>query len=106
MDNRSINISNSSITNSPFNTGDNASQTVNVEGDDQNQLLFKQLVDSLNAIADEDERKDAEDNIMKLQSAVNKGDRTRAKKIFGWLPTAVTGTSVALQIYKIIESLS
>ncbi|UJA34263.1 hypothetical protein [Bacillus velezensis] len=106
MDNRSININNSSLTNSPFNTGDNASQTVNAEGiQDENQLLFNQLIESLKAIPDEEERTDAEENTRKLQDAVNKGNKSRAKRIFGWLPTTVTGTSVALQIYKIIESL-
>lgn len=106
---KSINITNSNLKNSPVNSGKKSKQTVvvkefNHQGQEDKEL-FDELLHTLDIIEDEDDKADAEENVAKLQDAVSKKNKSRAEKLFSWLPTAVQGTSVAVQIYKIIEGL-
>ncbi len=66
--------------------------------------LFKQLLDVIKKESPEDEKADALENAAKLQEAINKNDKTRAQRIFSWLPTVVQASSVGVEILKLINS--
>ncbi|OQP16176.1 hypothetical protein B1693_09785 [Geobacillus zalihae] len=103
MDNRSISIQNSTLNNTNLSSGDGNSQSV-VTNNPAVEDLFKQLVNVIEKESPEDEKADALENAAKLQEAVNKNDKTRAKRIFNWLPTVVQASSVGVEILKLINS--
>jgi hypothetical protein len=103
MDNRSIIINNSQLNNTNLNSGDGNNQSFvinNPVADD----LFKQLIDVIKKESPEDEKADALENAAKLQEAINNNDKTRAQRIFSWLPTVVQASSVGMEILKMINS--
>lgn len=103
LDNRSISIQNSTLNNTNLSSGDGNSQSV-VTNNPAAEDLFKQLVNVIEKESPEDEKADALENAAKLQEAVNKNDKTRAKRIFSWLPTVVQASSVGVEILKLINS--
>ncbi|KXY31113.1 hypothetical protein AT268_16370 [Bacillus cereus] len=88
-----------------LNTGDDVWQDVKVMQGEQNDS-FHQLIEEIKKIQDPDEKQDALDHAQKLQESVASGNKTRAQKIFGWLPEAIQAGKAALDIYSQIEKLS
>lgn len=103
---RSISLGNVTGQNTvTLNTGDDVRQDVKVMQGEQNDS-FNQLIEDIKKIQDPDEKQDALDHAQKLQESVASGNKTRAQKIFGWLPEAIQAGKAALDIYSQIEKLS
>ena len=105
MDNRSVNFSGGTNKNINVNTGDGEIQQIvnsSESGSADLELLINKLVDDIKNLSPNDEIDDALDNADKIKSAIENGDQTRARKLFGWLPNAVqTATSAVELIAKI-----
>ncbi|MCU5046999.1 MULTISPECIES: hypothetical protein [Bacillus cereus group] len=87
-----------------LNTGDSANQSISIVPVKDNEL-FKELLGEINKLKDEEEKQDAIDNAKKLQSAIESGNKSRAEKIFEWLPQVVQTCQAALGIAQQIQSL-
>ncbi|MBG9550020.1 hypothetical protein [Cytobacillus firmus] len=107
MDNRidkSVSFSGGTQKNINVNTGNGEiSQNVSSSESSNGDLdaLFDKLLAEIPKLSPADEVEDALDNAEKLKSAVESEDKPRAKKLFGWLPTAVQASSTAMDIFKL-----
>lgn len=81
----------------------NVSNTVGGSDNEQLEELFSKFLSDVKKFSHQDEVEDALDNANKLKAAVEADDKPRAKKIFGWLPTAVQATSTAVEILKLFS---
>lgn len=75
--------------------------TVNGTGNEKLEELFAKLISDIKQLSPQDEVEDALDNANKIKAAVEADDQSRAKKLFGWLPTAVQASATALEIFKL-----
>lgn len=106
MDNRSINLGSISGNNTvTLNTGDHVKQEVKVAQGETSDV-FQQLIEEIQKIQDPEEKQDTVENVQKLQESVAKGNKSRAQKIFGWLPEIIQTSKAALEVYAQIEKLS
>ncbi|MEC1628674.1 hypothetical protein [Bacillus paranthracis] len=107
IDNRNISVGSIAGSNTVvLNTGDGAKQQVKVTQESLSKDAFQDLIKEIEKIADPDEKQDATDNIEKLQEAVLNGNKSRAQRIFKWLPEIISTSKAALEVYSQIEQLS
>lgn len=104
MENKGIINYQSKIEGSAQNVGDHGMQNISSTGQGENATLFEDLQKFIRENVSED-IEDSVDNASKLQKAVEEKQKSRAKKIFSWLPLVVQASSVGLQINGIIEKL-
>lgn len=104
IDKRSIEVGDINGGNNNFNTGDNVEQSIKVITKNESDL-FKQLLEQINQIQDENEKQDAKDNANKLQTAIEQKDKSRAERLFGWLPQAIQTCQAAVGIAEQIQNL-
>ncbi|MEK4825108.1 hypothetical protein NSS71_11165 [Niallia sp. FSL W8-0951] len=110
MDNRSVNISGGTNKNLNITTGDGEShQTINnyENGKDNEELdvLINKLIEEIKK-GPQEEVEDAMENAEKLRTVIENGDQSRAKRIFGWLPSVVQASTAALELIKLINEMN
>ncbi|MED4181538.1 hypothetical protein [Priestia megaterium] len=109
MDNRSVNVNNSTVNNANLNAGDYVTQSLKSENvSDEMKEIFLQLYEEIKAIPDEDDKQDAIEDAGKLEAAVSDEKFERAKKLFGRLPGFIqaskAGVELASSIAKLFDS--
>ncbi|MED4691300.1 hypothetical protein [Peribacillus frigoritolerans] len=104
---KSVTFSGGTNRNLNINTGDgDTKQNITyTETNSDLDSLFSNFIEEIQKLSPPNEVEDAIDHAEKLKTAIESGDQSRAKKLFGWLPTVVQASSTAVEVLNLISKL-